>query len=47
MIAHFNKENIAEGIITVVLQIGEALKEHFPHESNDTNELPNEVVFGK
>ena len=47
MIAHFNKENIAEGIITVVLQIGEALKEHFPYQSNDTNELPNVVVFGK
>jgi uncharacterized membrane protein len=48
MIAHFSKENIVHGIISCIHQIGETLKEKFPYsKSDDKNELPDEIVFGK
>ena len=47
MIQYFKKENIMDGIISVVEHIGEALKTHFPYQKDDINELPNDIVFGK
>jgi uncharacterized membrane protein len=47
MIAHFNKQNYAEGIAQMVLEIGNALQHHFPYdEKTDINELPDDIVFG-
>ncbi len=42
----FGKEEYVQGIIEVILQIGEALYEFFPYKKNDINELPNDIVFG-
>ena len=48
MITHFNKEDFAEGIRHCVLDIGEALKKHFPYNKDtDINELPDDIVFGR
>jgi uncharacterized membrane protein len=48
MISSFNKENYAEGISTVVADIGEALQTHFPYDKDtDKNELPDDIVFGR
>jgi uncharacterized membrane protein len=48
MIAQFTKDNISNGIEQCVRQIGETLKEKFPYSaSDDKNELPDEIVFGK
>ena len=48
MLAHFNKENYADGIAKVVTEIGEVLNEHFPYDdAADKNELPDDIVFGK
>lgn len=48
MLAHFNKQDYASGIATVVRSIGKALETHFPYEAHtDKNELPDEIVFGK
>lgn len=48
MLAHFNKQNYATGIATVIHEIGLALETHFPYDSNtDKNELPDNIVFGK
>ena len=48
MINAFNRDNIAEGIRQCVLNIGEALAQHFPYDrSTDKNELPDDIVFGK
>ena len=48
MIAHFNKENFAEGIRQCVLEVGEALRNHFPYNKDtDKNELPDDIVFGR
>ena len=48
MIKNFNKNNYAEGIKEVVIDIGEALTKHFPYNNDtDKNELPDEILFGK
>ncbi len=47
MLEHFNREDYVDGIATVVIEIGEALRTHFPHQKNDVNELPDDIVFGK
>jgi len=47
MLSHFSNNNYASGISQIVLDIGEALKSHFPFEREDKNELPDEVVFGR
>ena len=48
MLAQFTKDNISNGIEQCVKQIGETLKEKFPYiPTEDKNELPDEIVFGK
>jgi uncharacterized membrane protein len=48
MLASFNRDNYGEGISNCVIQIGEALKTHFPfNRETDKNELPDEIVFGR
>lgn len=48
MTTHFKKAHPAEAIEAVVNDIGVALKTHFPYDrSNDKNELPDDMVFGK
>lgn len=48
MISNFNRENYAEGLKEIILDIGEALTKHFPYNNDtDKNELPDEIVFGK
>lgn len=47
MISSFNKNDYAKGIAECVIQIGNALTEHFPYDSDtDKNELPDDIVFG-
>ncbi|MCW3102799.1 MAG: hypothetical protein JWO09_1239 [Bacteroidetes bacterium] len=46
MLAHFKKNEFTEGLNTGIVMAGEKLKSHFPLESDDTNELNNEVSFG-
>jgi uncharacterized membrane protein len=48
MTTHFKKERPAEAIEAVVTDIGQALRTHFPYDrTNDKNELPDDMVFGK
>jgi len=48
MLASFNTNNYGEGIGNCVIQIGDALKTHFPfNRETDKNELPDEIVFGR
>lgn len=46
IIAAFTKDNYTGGICTVIYNIGEALKNQFPYQSDDKNELPDEIIFG-
>lgn len=45
MQAHFAKGNLAEGIIAGVALAGEKLGLFFPYHPEDTNELPNDIIF--
>jgi uncharacterized membrane protein len=48
MISNFNRENYADGIKEVVMDIGEALTQLFPYNNDtDKNELPDDIIFGK
>jgi uncharacterized membrane protein len=43
---HFKKGDFKQGIIDGILTAGKELKVHFPYQSDDTNELSNEVSKG-
>ena len=48
LIQNFEKKDMVHGIEQCILHVGEALIEKFPHQpTNDKNELPDEIVFGK
>lgn len=47
MTSHFKSDDFGEGIAAAVLKAGEKLKEFFPYQSDDKNELPDEISFGK
>lgn len=46
MIEYFKKDQIIEGMLKGIERIGQKLKEYFPIEAKDKNELPNQVTFG-
>jgi len=41
----FKEDRFAEGIAEAVLKTGEKLKEYFPYQRDDINELPDEISF--
>ncbi|MEP2689722.1 TPM domain-containing protein [Maribacter dokdonensis] len=43
---HFEKGAFKEGLVAGVLKAGEELRSHFPWQSDDTNELSNEISKG-
>jgi len=47
MHAHFKQHEFTEGLARGINMAGEKLKTHFPLQHNDTNELSNDVSFGK
>lgn len=46
MQAHFRQGQFVEGLILVIAQVGDKLKQYFPREQNDVNELSDEVSYG-
>lgn len=47
MVNHFKLGRMFEGLMDAVHDAGEALAKHFPHASEDRNELPDDIIFGK
>jgi uncharacterized membrane protein len=47
MIVHFREGHFTEGLVEAIQSAGEQLKKHFPYESDDVNELPDDISFGK
>jgi len=48
MLARISSDSICEGLVQCILQIGQTLKEKFPYSpTDDKNELPDEIVFGR
>jgi uncharacterized membrane protein len=46
MHGHFSEGAFATGLQEGILMAGEALKEHFPYQDGDVNELSDEISFG-
>jgi uncharacterized membrane protein len=48
IIKAFGSQHYAEGLLEVVIDIGQALKSHFPYDNKgNKNELPDDIVFGQ
>ena len=47
MIGHFSKGEFATGLVNGIEKTGEHLKQYFPWQENDINELPDEISYGK
>ena len=45
MIVNFKENRFAEGLINGILKCGKRLKEYFPYQSDDVNELSDEISF--
>jgi uncharacterized membrane protein len=46
MSEHFSAGNFARGLEEGILMAGNALKEHFPYQEGDVNELSDDISFG-
>lgn len=47
MLNHFKEGELTKGLVEGVLCAGERLKEFFPYQSDDRNELADDISFGK
>jgi uncharacterized membrane protein len=45
MEADFREKRFTEGLAKGILMAGDQLKEHFPYQADDVNELPDEISF--
>lgn len=46
MATHFKTGEFTEGLSMGIKMAGDALKQHFPYQTEDVNELPDDIVFG-
>jgi len=44
---YFKRREFTEGLCHGIDKAGKQLKQHFPYKSNDSNELTDEISFGK
>lgn len=47
MLEHFKQGDFITGLSTGIKLAGEKLKEHFPYQRDDINELPDDISFGQ
>ncbi len=47
MALRFQQRDFAQGLVNGILEAGRALKKYFPHQSDDVNELSDEISFGR
>lgn len=43
VISHFKEEKYKQGLVEGILKAGKELKKHFPYQSDDINELPDDI----
>lgn len=46
IIEHFKNKRYKQGLVEGILRAGDRLKKYFPYQSDDTNELSNEISKG-
>lgn len=46
VISYFKNKEFKKGLVQGILMAGESLKKYFPYQSDDTNELSNEISRG-
>lgn len=46
MVANFKNGEFTKGLSDGIISAGKQLKQHFPHQKNDTNELSDDISFG-
>jgi len=47
MLEKFKSGEVAEGISVGIIEAGKQLKKYFPYQSDDLNELPDDIIFIK
>lgn len=47
MAGHFQNKEFATGLIKGIQEAGKSLKQFFPYQEDDINELPDEISFGQ
>lgn len=47
LVKRFSAEQYIDGLEEAILRAGDQLKSFFPYQSDDVNELPNQISFGK
>ena len=48
ILSHFSKADYAGGLEKIVMEIGATLSSYFPYDgTNDKNELPDDIVYGR
>ncbi len=46
VLSHFKKGEFAKGLELAIFEVGKKIKDFFPYQSNDTNELSDEISKG-
>jgi putative membrane protein len=44
LIANVRQGRVADGMVAAIERVGAVLAQHFPHDPNDINELPDRVI---
>ena len=47
MVSHFKDGRIVDGIVAGIVDAGKQLKQYFPYQQDDTNELKDDISYGK
>jgi len=47
LLNHFREEKFTDGLIEGITLVGNKLKDHFPYQTDDVNELSDDISFGK